>query len=429
MLNDTINLLSLESYKELIETIDVIHLANDLECHILLKRQQLSCPLCGSNHLIIHSKKTRRITHSINTRGNCTLVIKYHLLQCKKCLKTISEKIPITEHKQQISTYTKMRVLSELRDPTKTFTATAKQFGITTQTVVNVFDQFVNPPRLNLPAFICMDEFYLGKRSKNKYACVLLDFEKKRIIEVYETRHKFKLADLFFKIPLQERTPVKAVIIDMWVPYKDVINRCFPNAVIAVDSFHVIWHLNKAMTNIRIRIMNKYRKNVSNLIANDMYYYMLKKFHFFFLVDYEKLGRKYTIPKLKTYYTKDYLLSYLLSIDDELKQAYLLKESYRNFNKTADYNTCAEQLDDLIHQFRNNQSEEMIAITKMLNSWRTEIKNSFICVDDRRLSNGPIESMNSRIKTIMKSSNGYKDFSRLRNRIIYSLNKNTSIRG
>ena len=83
---------------------------------------------------------------------------------------------------------------------------------------------------------------------------------------------------------------------------------------------------------------------------------------------------KYTIPKLKTYYTKDYLLSYLLSIDDELKQAYLLKESYRNFNKTADYNTCAEQLDDLIHQFRNNQSEEMIAITKMLNSWRTEIK-------------------------------------------------------
>ncbi|CCV66628.1 hypothetical protein BN85316070 [Paracholeplasma brassicae] len=37
--------------------------------------------------------------------------------------------------------------------------------------------------------------------------------------------------------------------------------------------------------------------------------------------------------------------------------------------------------------------------------------------------------MNSQIKTIIKTSNGYKDFRRLRNRILYSLNKDTPIKG
>lgn len=38
-----------------------------------------------------------------------------------------------------------------------------------------------------------------------------------------------------------------------------------------------------------------------------------------------------------------------------------------------------------------------------------------------------MEGINSRIKTIMKTANGYKNFNRLRNRIVYSINKNVPI--
>lgn len=61
--------------------------------------------------------------------------------------------------------------------------------------------------------------------------------------------------------------------------------------------------------------------------------------------------------------------------------------------------------------------------------WKTEIKNSFIRYQGKRLSNGPIEGTNSRIKTILKSANGDTNFNRLRNRIIYSLNKDIPING
>jgi len=36
-----------------------------------------------------------------------------------------------------------------------------------------------------------------------------------------------------------------------------------------------------------------------------------------------------------------------------------------------------------------------------------------------------IEGINSRIKTILKNANGFRNFSRMRNRIMFSLNKNS----
>ncbi|MEG0683769.1 MAG: transposase, partial [Coprobacillus sp.] len=57
--------------------------------------------------------------------------------------------------------------------------------------------------------------------------------------------------------------------------------------------------------------------------------------------------------------------------------------------------------------------------------WRTEILNSFILIGQRRISNGPIESINGRIKILLKTSLKYKNFERLRSRIMYCINKDS----
>lgn len=44
----------------------------------------------------------------------------------------------------------------------------------------------------------------------------------------------------------------------------------------------------------------------------------------------------------------------------------------------------------------------MRAIGKTLVKWKSEIKASFIKIDGRRISNGPIESTNNKIKTTLK---------------------------
>ena len=71
---------------------------------------------------------------------------------------------------------------------------------------------------------------------------------------------------------------------------------------------------------------------------------------------------------------------------------------------------------------RINEFKDVISF---LENWKTEILNSFIYIDERRISNGPIESINGRIKVLMKTSLKYKNFERLRNRIMFCINKNS----
>ena len=59
--------------------------------------------------------------------------------------------------------------------------------------------------------------------------------------------------------------------------------------------------------------------------------------------------------------------------------------------------------------------------------WKTEILNSFFRLNGYRISNGNLERKNSDIKTIIKVSNGYTNFERLRNRIMFSINKTEPI--
>jgi transposase len=96
---------------------------------------------------------------------------------------------------------------------------------------------------------------------------------------------------------------------------------------------------------------------------------------------------------------------------------------------TADFENCDVEFETIIYEFVNSKLEEFRAFGRLLKRWKPYIKNSFIRINGKRLSNGPIEGVVSRIKTIMKNANGYVNFGRLRNRIMYSLNNNMPIQG
>lgn len=157
---------------------------------------------------------------------------------------------------------------------------------------------------------------------------------------------------------------------------------------------------------------------------------MLKKFHYFFTKDFEKIFDKpIYIRKLKTKWTKHEIRKYLFEIDSDLRKEYYLKEQYREFNLTASYENCNKEFNELTDEFLNSKFEEFRAFGNLLVRWKIEIKNSFIKHLGKRLSNGPIEGTNSRIKTILKSGNGYINFNQLRNRMMYLLNKDVPIKG
>ena len=121
------------------------------------------------------------------------------------------------------------------------------------------------------------------------------------------------------------------------------------------------------------------------------------------------------------------LIETMLKVSDELKLAYYLKEAYREFNLTTTYDNAEDQFDALCEAFRTCGIKEYVKFRYLLLDWKTEKINSFFRLNGYRISNGNLERKNSDIKTIIKVSNGYTNFERLRNRIMFSINKTEAI--
>ncbi len=430
MYNDTIKLLNLEQFNLKIKKLTTTKSNNIIRCYITLESCIINCPSCGNNNIKIHDYQQKKIVHSISTNNPCIIMYNARRYKCKICNNVFYEHNPFSYDKNKLSTYTIFIILQRLKSLSITFKNVADVLFLTPTTVMNVFDQYVEFRCPILPEVICFDEVYISRKTSQKYTFIMADFFKNKIVDICSSRHKNYLTSYFSSISKQERLNVKYTIIDMWDTYRDLSEIYFPNAKIAVDSFHVIKHLNEAMDKIRIKVMKKYDKRTHSLESNDMYYYMLKKFHYFFTKKYEDIYEgKIKIPKMKSKWTKDEIRKYLLYIDNDLSYTYYLKERYREFNLTTDYNTCDEEFKELRTEFVYSHLPEFVEFGDLLTNWKPYIKNSFIRVRNRRLSNGPIEGMNSQIKTIIKAANGYKNFRRFRNRVAYSINKDVPIKG
>ena len=137
------------------------------------------------------------------------------------------------------------------------------------------------------------------------------------------------------------------------------------------------------------------------------------------------------------WFDKHSLRKYILDIDDSLSKAYWFVTRYRELNKTASFKTVKNEFLEIIDEMYNSNIEPLINAAKTLSTWQEYIINSFITIDDalddkgkpRRLSNGPIEGINSQIQKINTNGNGYTNFWRFRNRCIYVINKEYSILG
>ena len=428
MTDELINILNLKSINI---NKDLSFAKNDkdsLKIHIYLNDSFVSCPVCGSISIKKNGHRIKHVIHSISTLEPCHIVLHSKRFLCSDCGKSFIEFNPFSDNLSKISHSTKLLVLEDLKSHTSTFSSVASSYNLSCQSVINIFDNYIHPRRLTLPKVLCIDEIYTKRLTKYKYCCVMLNFQTLKLVDILPSRHKFFLIDYFSKIPLKERLNVEYVIIDMYVPYKEVIKNVFFNAKIAVDSFHVISHLNYAMDKIRLSVMNNFKKGKSPIREANMYYYMLKKYHYFFKMNFDNIPEKeMPIYKIHSKWDKYEILKYLLSIDSNLKIAYYLKCKYQEFNYTMNYYNCDDELDSLIDEFLNNKYSQFQEFGRLLLHWKEEIKNSFTVIDNRRLSNGPMEGVNSKLKCLIKSANGYKNFSRFRNRCIYTINKDVPI--
>ena len=404
------------------------------------------CPVCDSDSLYKNGHTYKTVKHCVYRTNLILVKCNFQIYKCKVCHHIFREKNTFSPYNFSLSYESIMAILDDLKSPNSSFESIAKSFHISKQNVIDVFDYFYTyTPPTTLPQIISFDEKHIGKAiTDHKYLFVMVDWKNKKIYDILQSRDKATLWKYFGKIPKESRDKVEYITMDMWASYKDVASFFFRNAKIAVDSFHVMENINRAMNRVRCSVMAKFNKKTENIEDNHLYYYLLKKFDYFFTKEFDDIcDLPIRVQKLKTKLHKNEIMKYLLDIDIKLNEAYELTSKYREFNRTANINNCKEELDELIDLFLSSSLEQFKEVGNTLFTWKNEIINSFITINDsltipknkydqpkeRRLSNGLIEGLNSIIEQIKINGKGYTNYERFKKRIIYVINKELVIKG
>ena len=385
----------------------------------------LKCDLCNSKDYVNVGTRKTNVKYASALEDNITLVMHRRVYKCSNCNHYFTERNPFAFNKGRTSLQKEIKILQDLKSETATFTSVAKRYNVSITYVMNLFDKKIDIPRQKFTQVISFDEFYSRKLSRYSYCFVIFSPQLKRILDIIDSRRLDDLNDYFRRIPIEEKNNVKYVSIDLYDTYQIIAKKFFPNAKISADSFHVIKNLNMFFNKIRIKVMNK----LSFLKKEKSNYYWLFKKHWRLLLK-ERTDLNYEpskTGKMGSHLTPRQTIDYMLSLSQELRLAYELKEEYRTFNSQATILNAAEWLDELIVKFQTSHIDEYIPFWKLLKHWREEIINSFNTINGYRISNGPIERLNRTIKTIIRLSYGSTNFPRMRNRIMYVTNANAGI--
>lgn len=314
--------------------------------HITLKIKVFDCPYCGGK-VISHGKKLKIIHHPTLRDFDGVIYYRARRYLCKECSKTFFERNPFSFENFNNSIVVIDRIMKLLKSLDLSFKRIAELTEVSTTTVINYLDSFVSLPKPFLPESMGIDEIHepeLAHRG-SAYLCIIVDNEKRRPVDVLESRSKSYMNKHFERYTKTDRDKVKYVTIDMWEPYKDVAKKNFKNAKIAVDPFHVVKTVCLIFTNIRVSIMKKSPEGSDT-------YYLLKKWHKLLDTNDINLDNKAEYNShFKRRLNKRQLYEMLLDTSEKLRDAYYLKNSYQLFNSNATYENCEVWLDKLIDDF------------------------------------------------------------------------------
>lgn len=415
------------------------------------------CPSCGYR---MHSRgiKRRTINHPIlQDNYSLILILKQRRWRCTNpvCLYDISESFKFVDKHRRTTNASDMLIVDAYRDLLETSASIAKRFHVSDSHVHEVFDRYVKLDRLPLTDAISVDEVHLDMDEDCRYALVIQDFHTGDPIDLLSSRRTNVTEPYFVSIPANERSQVKYLISDMYNPYIAYVEKYFPNAVPVVDSFHVIQWITRSIDSYIRLLLKKYRqrdREYQDRLSLEQHrpvtlppsdeVYLLQKYRWLILANQSNI-RYRNDPRMDAHFhalmnTYDYEDA-LFRIDSNLRDFRDLKKKYVQFNARNGGRPiqARAELKELIQEFKGSRFEIFRDFASLLEKFEDPVINSFIMVEkmgngkiyDARLSNGPIESLNRKVKDLRRIGHGFRNFEHFRNRFLYATRSSPVLNG
>ena len=362
-------------------------------------------PHCQGQMAKYDFQKESKIPY-LECAGYKTMIrVRKRRFRCKVCRKVAVAETPLVKKKHQIATIVKQKIAQKLIKKVS-MTAIAESLAVSTSTVIRKLKEFEFKANLNcLPAHMSWDEYSF---KKGKMSFIAQDFDSRQVITILDGRTQATIRNHFLRYSRQVRNGVKVITMDMFSPYYDIAKKLFPSAKIVLDRFHMVQHLSRARSRLRIQIMKQSDRKSHEYKALKRYWKLIQQ-------DSRKLSHKrFYRPTFRMHLTNKEILEKLLAYSQELREHYELYQL-------------------LLFHFQEKQAEHFFGLIGETIScidpifqivFKTFLKDKDKIINALELpySNAKLEATNNFIKVIKRNAFGFRNFDNFKTRILIALN-------
>ena len=345
----------------------------------------LRCGVCRQRCGKVHSVRKPREWHDLSMR-KLPLKLRYRprRVECPRCGVRV-EDFPWAEPWARTTSALSNAVAVMARD--SSWQVTSRHYGLNWKSVATIVKRAVQyglRHRKRPPVHVIgIDE--VSRRKGQVYLTVVYDLERRVLLWVGEDRTEEAVKKFFTEEMGKRRCQtLRVVCMDMWAAYANLVRDYAPHAQILFDRFHIVKHLNAAVDGVRLELWRQLTAKERTGFKGSRWLLLKNPWN---LNDNQKER-----------------LSTLVRWNTPLVRAWYLKEVFQLFWSYKQPWRAEQHLTKWMKAAMRSKLEPFKKFARMLRSHLDGI----LPWTKNRLSNGAVEGMNNKIKSISHRSFGFR---------------------
>jgi transposase len=242
-----------------------------------------------------------------------------------------------------------------------------------------------------------VDEKNFGKG--HSYVSVLSDIQEGRVLDVVKGRTKESADELWQTIPMEQRSKIEAVAMDMWDAFMTSTKENVPQADIVHDKFHVAKYLGKAVDDVRKKECRELAGQGNEILKGSKYLWLINP----------------------TNWTPDQEAIFKVMKKEELKvgRAWAIKGMFAHFWDYIYEKSAEKFFKQWYFWATHSRLKPIIETAKTL---RRHLPG-LLTYMKHRITNAVAEGLNSKIQGIKANARGFRNFGNYRIAILFHCGK------
>jgi transposase len=353
---------------------------------MVVPEKAVRCPACKSRDVIRRGTVERKLYCPPIGLRTSRLFVMTPRVQCRTCPGVKTVQLPhVVPHKNHTKSF--VRLVVDLRK-VMTIADVAHYLGVSEGLIRSIDKTYLkrrfSKPKLRQLKSLAIDEISI--RKNHKYITIVMDLASGAVVFVGDGKGE-KALQPFWKRLRSSHAKIKAVATDMSSAYYKAVRTNLPDATHVFDRFHIVKLMNDKLTALRRQLFRE---------ADELEKDVLK-------------GTRWLLLKLPQNLDEDrheqQRLQAALALNEPLAVGYYLKEDLRQLWGQKGKRAAGKFLTDWCRRATASGISVLQTMAKTLHQHRVGILAWY----NYRISTGPLEGLNNKIKTLKRQAYGFLD--------------------